>query len=847
MKIIRLHHLAALISTLLLSGCFSSSSSSSNPNQIIETKGDYSATITYTEHNVPHIEADNYGSLGFGVAYAQAQENMCTLSEQLMKLRGETAFWFGGTPANIGSDIGYKALDFTTQAQALYPQLSKQAQALMEGYAAGFNHSLRERENAANYPSACRGAEWVTEITAQDLLAYHLDLAGLASSRNFLPAMAAAQPPTQPLALNLQDIQLDPTQVLTSEGIGSNGWGLGKEKVEEGNSMLLGNPHFPYDGELRFYEQHLTIPNELDITGVSLIGLPIVVIGFNESLGWTHTVSQSKRFTLYQLELDPENATRYMFDGVSREMTKKEVEIKINAGPGGIIDHKQEVYFTHFGPVVNLSSMSPALAWTNESAVAYRDATQGNYRMLEQWLAMNKAKNREGFFAAFDKHQALPWVNTIMIDKAGTTSYLDGTQVPQLSAPTEMYWRVASQDPQLAPIWQDGSGNVLLPGNSSAYEWVDTGNAGAPGLVPFKHAPQVTRSDYVFNANSSYSLVNIDAPLKGYSYMFGPEDAVISPRSRYNAQLIHGISDNSSDVDGGNARFTFAELKNVLNHNGSLFGNSFKNELVERCNANSVITIGTMEVNLTPACLTLANWDGRYNLDSEGALLMREFLDHFRHPFHRGLDNSLFAIPFDATHPATTPSGLAPLKGDANNDPVLQALASAMGRLMEVGIQPNAALRDHQYVIKAKGQEPISVSGGNSYEGVFNMSETAIPSRSTSQLATIVTGSKANAIPTLKDQFCSAASGLCSPLTFDENGEAAYRINYGSSFVLALMFNDQGPKAQMLLSYSQSHDPESDFFDDQTKKYGKLEWRDIIFSQKDVAKHQVRKVEVSNK
>ena len=824
---------------LFLSGCFSSSSSSSSASNIIETDGEYSATITYTEHNVPHINADNYGSLGFGVAYAQAQENLCTLSEQLMKLRGETALYFGPDPMNIANDIGYKALDYPAQAKKLFSKLSSQGQAMMKGYAAGFNHALEEMNG--DYPTPCQGMPWVQPITEQDLLAYHLDLAGLASARNFLPAMAAAQPPTETVtpevAAMVASIELDPTQVLTSEGIGSNGWALGKDKVEEGNAMLIGNPHFPYDGELRFYEQHITIPNELDITGVGLIGLPIVVIGFNENLGWTHTVSQSKRFTLYQLELDPEDPTRYMFDGESRAMTSKEVTVMVDIGQPEPMEHKQTVYFTHFGPVVNLGSMSPALAWSETSAVAFRDATDGNYRMLEQWLAMGKAKDRKGFFAAFDQHQALPWVNTIMIDKEGTASYLDGTQVPMLSAPAETYWRMASQDPQLAGIWQDGAGNVLLPGNSSTYEWVDTGKAGAPGLVPFKHAPQTTRTDYVFNANSSYSVVNVDEPLTGYSYMFGPDNSIISPRSRYNAQLIHGISDNSIHVDGGNGLFTFEELKDALNHNGSLFGNSFKEELVQRCFANNEITIQGNAVDLTPACGTLAAWDGRYNLDSEGAFLMREFLDHFRHPFHRGLDESLFAVPFDPANPATTPSGLAPLTGDANDDPILQALASAMSRLAANGIAPNARLADYQYIIKAEGHEPIPVTGGNSYEGVFNMSETAIPTRSTSRLATVVTGEK---------NICSEKSGLCSPLT-TKDGEAAYRINYGSSFVMALMYGDNGPKAEMLLSYSQSHDPASEFFDDQTRKYSQLEWREMIFNQDAIEANKIKTLEVSNK
>ncbi|WP_197477293.1 penicillin acylase family protein, partial [Alcanivorax sp. HI0044] len=288
-------------------------------------------------------------------------------------------------------------------------------------------------------------------------------------------------------------MKLDAKQVLTSEGIGSNGWALGAERSESANSLLLANPHFPWDGELRFFQNHLTIPGELDITGATLVGLPAVVIGFNEHLGWTHTVSQSKRFTLYQLELDGSDPTRYLFDGESRAMTQREVTVQVKQPDGSLAPYSQPVYYSHFGPMVNLASLSPSLGWSSGSAVTFRDANAGNTRMLDQWLAMDKATSREEFFAAFEEHQGIPWVNTLMIDKSGSASYIDGTQVPQLSAQAEGYWRAASQSPQLAPIWQDGAGSVLLPGNSSVYEWVDSGDTLTPGLVPFSKAPQMTR------------------------------------------------------------------------------------------------------------------------------------------------------------------------------------------------------------------------------------------------------------------------------------------------------------------------------------------------------------------
>src|SRR5699024_11599145 len=80
-----------------------------------------------------------------------------------MKLRGETALYFGPEQMNIANDIGYKAMDYTAQAQELFGELSSQAQAMMKGYAAGFNQALEEMDG--DYPTPCQGMPWVQPIT----------------------------------------------------------------------------------------------------------------------------------------------------------------------------------------------------------------------------------------------------------------------------------------------------------------------------------------------------------------------------------------------------------------------------------------------------------------------------------------------------------------------------------------------------------------------------------------------------------------------------------------------------------------------------------------------------------
>lgn len=819
------HFPLTLLGCLVLAGC---QENSSEPDPARH----YDVTLTYTEQGVPHIKANDYASLGFGAGYAHAEENLCTLSEQIMKLRGEKSRWLGAgeQQRNLLSDVGYRALDLPAQAAALYGKLAPDARDLVEGYVAGFNHSLAGRTSPADYPSPCRGAEWVEPITPVQLLAYHLDLAQLASGRSFISAMASAQPPATASAQGraaLPAPALDPVSLLTSEGIGSNGWALGADRSSNANSLLLGNPHFPWDGELRFYEQHLQIPGELNVTGATMMGFPAILIGFNEQLGWTHTVSQSKRFTLYQLTLDPANPLRYRYGDQWREMSQKAITVQVRQADGSLQPYSQTVYASHFGPMVNLASLSPSLGWTSSSAISFRDANAGNYKMLEQWLAMARAQSTPAFFEALAEHQGVPWVNTLLIDKTGQASYVDATQVPRLGAKAEAWWRAASQTPQLAPIWLDGEGSVLLPGNDPDFEWIDSGQTRAPSLVPLSQAPRQTRSDYVYNANSSHWLTNLAAPLEGYSILYGPEHTVRSPRTRYNAQLIS--TPDTMGLTGSDRRFTLQSLQRVLTHNGSLFARELRDPLLARCQAHPLIQLTSGPLDLTPSCNALANWDGEYQLESRGAHLMREWLTAFRTSGHRDIKDALFAIPFDPAHGATTPRGLAPWSGAPDEDPALLALAQAQQRLQAAGIAPDAELGALQFVQKAAGLTPIALPGGNSFEGMFNMVQTNLPSRSSSDLANIVTG-KAVAGTTLR--------------SLDDDGdgqpELRYRANYGSSFVLALQFDNAGPKAERFLSYGQSHDPESPHFIDQTEQFARQQWQPMRFTEQEIAAHQER-------
>jgi acyl-homoserine-lactone acylase len=60
---------------------------------------------------------------------------------------------------------------------------------------------------------------------------------------------------------------------------------------------------------------------------------------------------------------------------------------------------------------------------------------------------------------------------------------------------------------------------------------------------------------------------------------------------------------------------------------------------------------------------------------------------------------------------------------------------------------------------------------------------------------------------------------------------SGYPIVHGSSFILTLAFEADGPVGEALLTYSQSGDPASPWFSDQTDLYRAKRWRPVHFER----------------
>ncbi|MEZ4450297.1 MAG: penicillin acylase family protein [Nannocystaceae bacterium] len=770
-----------------------------------DTKYQYNATIRRTTHGVPHIVADDLPSAAFGQAYAFAEDHACILADQILKVRSERAKFLGSGEGDkhLRSDLGYLALGIYDDAQAMLDAQSDELRAVIDAYVAGYNRYL-EDTGIAKVPGYCRGAEWVRPIDARDLAAYYLSLGLVGSGVQFVDYITTARPPGAPD--QVPGPPISGLRAAAESGLGSNGWALGDEKSERGNGMVVANPHFPWVGELKLWESHVTVPEVMDVYGATLLGVPGALIGFSEFVAWTHTFSVTgKRFIVYTLDLVPGEPTKYYYDGAVREMTPREFTIAVRQADGSIADVHQTLWFSHYGPMLNVNDFG----WSDTLAVTYRDANLRKFGLIEQWQRMNRAKSMAEFQAAYREVDGIPWVHTMAAERGGEVWYIDAATTPNLRPEALAGWQQALDEGELLPtLLHEQAGAIVLDGSSSVNEWIVDPSTGK-ATVPIDQVPQLAgRRDFVMNANDSYWMANPNAPLTGYAKVHGDEGDPLSPRSRMNLTMLTEV--DAAGASGADGKFSLEEVKAAILGNRSMTGDLLQGALAQRCQGAAPVTLADKTYDLGPACAVIGAWDRHYNLESRGAVLFREFIGTFNVEYTTD-KGPLFAVGFDPADPIHTPHTLTPAPMDGGSDTVLVKLASAVRNLEEAGMALDVPLGEVQFA--NRGGMRVPLHGGQGGDGVANA---------------VFYGSLSTALEALPDrgEVINAVTDLATD---------GYQITYGSSFIMAVELTPEGPEGAAILTYGESDDEASPHHVDQLLKYSAKEWRPILFKEEAIA------------
>lgn len=653
------------------------------------TSAQTSADIRRTGFGVPHIRADNERGLGYGIGYAYAQDNLCLLANEITTVNGERSRYFGPDQLtveereNLVSDVFFTWLNSPQAVAGFWQAQTPEVRELIAGYVAGYNRSLAEHR-AQGLPAQCQG-DWVRDITTMDLVKLTRRLLVEGGVGQFAEALAAAAPPEAVTLASNAGFQVAVARMQRfALDRGSNAVAVGSERSFNGRGMLLANPHFPWVGGMRFYQMHLTIPGKLDVMGAALPGLPVINIGFNQHLAWTHTVDSSRHFTLYRLQLDPKDSTRYLLDGQSLPMDKQTLTVNVKQADGQVQAVSRVVYSSKFGPVVQWPGK---LDWDHRYAYSLRDANLDNDRVLQQWYAMNRADNLRDFQESVHKIQGIPWVNTLAADDQGQTLYMNLSVVPNVSAAK----LAQCSDPRI------GLQMIVLDGSSSACAWDIDPQAAQAGIYASDKLPQLLRKDFVQHSNDSAWLANPAQPLTGYSPLISQDGQPLGLRSRFALDRLHTLT-----------KVGPTDLQHMVMDDQVYQAALVMPDLLQFCAKG----LGADAKVLTPLCASFKTWDRTANLNSGPGFV------HFQNVME-ALESvpDVWRVAFDPLDPQHTPRGLAIDRSD-----VSQALRAAMLASVEqvsaAGLKPDSRWGDIQ--VASSGNQQTPIHGGPGTLGVYN-------------------------------------------------------------------------------------------------------------------------------
>ena len=744
----------------------------------------FSAEITWTKHGIPHITAEDFGGLGYGSGYAAVEMSACTLLDTLITGRGERSRWFG--PDGIYDDqVTLRAtnLQVDTIVNDLHdrkvvetlladPQRGpgREAKQMVEGYVAGANEWIRRNEVT---DPACKDAAYIKPDVKPIDLWYGVYMANLlASTGVFVPAIADAAPPSpdDPGLPNLpvKAADVDREALLAGLGrdperpLGSNATAVGSEATSTRSGMLLGNPHFPWRGRYHFTQQHLTIPGKYDVAGASLVGSPVVNIGWNKDVAWSHTVSTAYRFTPYEY-VTPVAAspTTYLTDAGPAELERREVEVTVKGEDGKLTKTTQDLYRTPEGYVIDAPDL--LMPWGPGSFFAIRDANAEHLRTIDTFLEMGKATDVQDLLSRQDRAAGMPWVNTTAADRKGQVLYADHSVVPHVTD-------------DLAEACMTPTGRILdavagLPGldgtrAGSSCAWGADEDASRPGILGPSNLPSVVNRNWVHNANDSYWTPSYDDRLEGFSGIIGCEQCVRTMRTRVVAAYV-------GDRLASGKKETPKSFAAHQHENRVM--------AAEVMRADGALDAVCQQTGETEACEALAAWDGRSDRTSRGVHLFERFVANLPSAVPAVGVDPVWTTPFDPADPFNTPAGL-----NVDNPQVVDAMQAAIDEIRAAEIPFDAKWGDVQ-VAGDRGAPPIGLGGGAG-DSVGN----------------------ANALASYRPE---------------QNDDFFKPITYGSSHIQAIAFRRKGaPIARTILTYSQSEDPTSRFSSDQTKLFGAEKW-----------------------
>jgi penicillin G amidase len=448
-------------------------------------------TVIRDARGVPAIEAKGLEDLFFAQGYVTAQDRLWQMDIMRRFAAGEMSEIVG--PALLKHDREQRILGLRMVARKSVQNLSPRDRSFFEAYARGVNAFIESHRDKLSIEFRLMGyqpAPWSLEDSMvigarliQDLNHYTYrsalerekilarlgpeltaDLYVNSSWRDRPPtpkprrfeqlsphqqqddededddgpdSSIAGRTPTLSLAATI------PRAVLVS---GSNNWVVSGAHTVSGKPMLSNDMHLNHQMPNLWYEAHL-YAGDYDVIGVTLPGLPFVIVGHNRRVAWGFTNVGPTVEDLY-IETFNDQGAYQTPQGWQQPQDRTEV-IHVKGQKNAIV----HVLTTRHGPII--TDLIPgetrkiALHWTIYDS------------MSNPFFAIDSAQNWDEFVRALSIWDT-PSQNAMYADVDGHIGYHATARIP---------------------IRKSGDGSLPVSGADDAHEWT--------GYIPFEKLPSV--------------------------------------------------------------------------------------------------------------------------------------------------------------------------------------------------------------------------------------------------------------------------------------------------------------------------------------------------------------------
>ena len=446
----------------------------------LELSGLKDTVEVYTDsYGVPHIFAENEDDLFFAAGYVAARERLFQMTTVAAAVRGELALLFGDD--QLEDDIYLRTWGIPQLAIELAQRLDPDSRRIVEAFCRGINTYVDDlgddlpvefkilRTKPLHWtPSDVTG---YSRLMAHDLQqSWKLELV-FGSVREYfgeqkLAELLPAYSPDQPriyrtaeksvftrtyAALWERERSLRDLTGSWGQAIGSNNWVLAGSRTTTGKPILANDPHLGFEQPAKWYEMHLK-GGRYNVSGVCLAGIPVPVIGQNDSCAWGFTNMMVDDIDFFVETINPENPNQYRWGDEWREMEIIRETVPLRDGRDTTVIIRK----THHGPII--SDIHPLL---RQSDQVISMSWMGSKMSAEvpALIRLARIKGWEDFSKAVSGF-GVPGQNMVYADVQGNIG-----------------WRPAGY----LPIRKDGSSLVPRPGDDPDYDW--------QGVVPFEEMP----------------------------------------------------------------------------------------------------------------------------------------------------------------------------------------------------------------------------------------------------------------------------------------------------------------------------------------------------------------------